>query len=50
MALSLIMFTLLYHKMWTVALPLMAFEVLCYGPSGIGGTVAAPVIGALALL
>ena len=35
--------------MWVVALPLMAFDFLYYGPAGLGG-VAAPVIGALVLL
>ena len=50
LALSLFYFTLLYHAKWQLALPLMAFDLLYYGPVAFGGVVAAPVIGALCLL
>lgn len=43
---SLIYFTLLYHRMWLVALPCMAFDLLYYGPATLGG-LAAPIAGAL---
>lgn len=46
---SIIYFTLLYHRMWTVALPLMAFDLLYYGPATIGGPGAA-VVGAFMFL
>lgn len=46
MAQSIIYFTLLYHRMWMVALPFMAFDILYYGPATIGGPAAA-VVGAL---
>lgn len=41
MAQSIIYFTLLYHRMWMVALPLMAFDLLYYGPATLGGPSAA---------
>ena len=49
MAQSLIYFTLLYHRLWLVALPCMAFDVLYMGPSTIGGPAAA-ITGALMFL
>ena len=49
MAQALIYFTLLYHRLWYVALPFMAFDVLYYGPSTIGGPAAA-IVGALTFL
>lgn len=49
MAMSLIFFTLLYHRMWYVALPFMAIDLAYYGPATLGGLVA-PIIGALVLL
>lgn len=33
--------TLLYHRMWLVTLPIMAADVLKYGPSTFGGPIAA---------
>ena len=38
---GLIYFTLLYHRMWFVAVPFMAFDFLYYGGSGMGGPSAA---------
>jgi hypothetical protein len=49
MALSIIYLTLLYHRMWFVALPLMGFDLLYYGPAIAGGPSAA-IVGALCLL
>lgn len=49
LALSLIYFTLLYHKLWIVALPLMAADLLYYGPA-IGGAPAAAIVSALILV
>jgi len=43
MAQSIIYFTLLYHRMWTVALPFMALDLLYYGPATLGGPGAAVV-------
>ena len=40
MAQAIIYFTLLYHRMWIVALPCMAFDVLYSGPSTLGGPIA----------
>jgi hypothetical protein len=41
MAQSLMYFTLLYHRLWFVAIPFMAFDVLYMGPSTLGGPLAA---------
>ena len=49
MAQSLIYFTLLYHRMFMVALPFMALDVLYYGPASIGGPAAA-FVGSLMFL
>ncbi len=49
MAQSIIYFTLLYHGLWTVALPVMAFDLLYYGPSTLGG-IAAPIVGSFMFL
>jgi hypothetical protein len=38
---SIIYFTLIYHRLWYVALPCMAFDVLYYGPQTLGGPVGA---------
>jgi hypothetical protein len=46
MAQALCYFTLLYHRYWMIALPLMAFDTLYYGPSTLGGPAAA-ITGAL---
>ena len=43
---SLIYFTLLYHRLWVVALPCMAFDLLYYGPATLGGPSSA-LVGAL---
>lgn len=32
---------LLYHRQWLIALPCMAFDLLYYGPSTLGGPAAA---------
>jgi len=42
-------FTLLYHRMWLVALPFMLYDTLYYGPASIGGPAAA-VVGAMMFL
>jgi hypothetical protein len=49
MALSLIYFTLLYHRLWIVALPIMAFDILYYGPA-ISGAPAAAIVSAMILI
>lgn len=49
LAQSIIYFTLLYHRMWTIALPFMLVDLLYYGPSTLGGPGAA-VVGALMFL
>jgi hypothetical protein len=41
MAQAICYFTLLYHRYWLIALPLMAFDVLYSGPSTLGGPAAA---------
>lgn len=41
MAQALIYWTLLYHRLWLVALPFMAFDILYYGPATTGGPAAA---------
>jgi hypothetical protein len=38
---ALVYLTLLYHGYWAIALPCMAFDVLYYGPSTMGGPAAA---------
>jgi hypothetical protein len=38
---AVIYMTLLYHRQWLIALPCMAFDVLYYGPSTLGGPLAA---------
>jgi hypothetical protein len=38
---SLIYMTLLYHGYWSVSLAFMAFDVLYYGPSTLGGPLSA---------
>ena len=38
---ALIYWTLLYHRLWYIALPCMAFDILYYGPATTGGPVAA---------
>ena len=38
---SIIYFTILYHRMWYVALPIMLYDTLYYGPSTLGGPIAA---------
>jgi len=49
LAQSLCYFTLLYHGYWTIALPCMAFDLLYYGPSTLGGPISA-VAGAFMFL
>ena len=49
MALSLIYFTLLYHRLWMVALPIMAADILYHGPA-IAGAPAAAIVSALILV
>ena len=49
MALSIIYFTLLYHRLWMVALPLMVADTLYFGPAAAGGPVAA-LVSALILI
>jgi hypothetical protein len=49
MAQSILYFTLLYHRMWIVALPMMALHLGYYGPATLGGLFA-PIISALILL
>ena len=44
-----IYFTLLYHRMWLIALPFMLYDTLYYGPASMGGPAAA-VVGALMFL
>ena len=46
MAQALIYFTLIYHRLWIVALPCMAFDVLYSGPATSGGPIAA-IVGSL---
>jgi hypothetical protein len=41
LAQSLIYFTLLYHRLWYVAAPLMLFDLLYYGPYTAGGPLSA---------
>jgi hypothetical protein len=43
---SLIYFTLFYHRMWYVAMPFMAFDLMYYGPMA-SGALFAPIAGAL---
>ena len=38
---SIIYFTLLYHRLWFVALPCMLYDTLYYGPATLGGPIAA---------
>lgn len=49
LALSLIYFTLMYHRLWVVALPLMVGHLLYYGPA-IGGAPSAAIVSALMLI
>lgn len=49
LAQSIIYFTLLYHRMWTIALPFMLVDFLYYGPATLGGPGAA-IVGALMFL
>lgn len=41
MAQAIIYFTIIYHRMWIVALPCMAFDLLYYGPATLGGPASA---------
>jgi hypothetical protein len=41
LAQSILYFTILYHGYWSFALPFMALDVLYYGPSTLGGLLAA---------
>lgn len=49
MAQSILYFTMLYHRMWFVALPMMALHLGYYGPATLGGLVA-PILSALMFL
>jgi hypothetical protein len=46
LAQSIFYFTLLYHRLWLVALPMMGIDLLYYGPATLGGVVS-PIVGAL---
>ena len=46
---SILYFTLLYHRLYTVSLVFAAFETAYYGPMSIGGPMAG-IVGALTLL
>ena len=41
MAQSIIYFTLLYHRLWFVAAPLMLLDIMYYGPATAGGAASA---------
>ena len=49
MALSMIYFTLLYHRLWMVTLPIMAADIMYFGPAYAGGPIAG-LISALILI
>lgn len=49
LAQSLIYFCLIYNRMWMIALPCMAFDVLYYGPATLGGPLGA-IIGSFMFL
>lgn len=49
LAQSICYFCLLYNRMWLVALPFMAYDVLYYGPASLGGPLGA-IIGSFMFL